>query len=200
MSATEKRCVRCGQLKPVSEFGTLRRRNDGLNIYCRPCMRGILLESKLFGEPPESTRLGVDILRRHGIWTGPGAANGCPYVDCVAWGVPVEFKGARPCRISAQGAVCFSWGKTRLQRELGIRGVVMLIGVMPDGTVRTWLLPSTNELVTRGSRIVVSIDSHDPRSDWPKLQPYENAFYLIEQARQQLSATLVGVPVPTFSL
>lgn len=36
---TEKRCARCKEIKPTSEFGTDRRNKDGLNIYCRTCKK-----------------------------------------------------------------------------------------------------------------------------------------------------------------
>lgn len=34
---TEKKCPRCGEVKPVSEFGTNRTRKDGLSGYCKSC-------------------------------------------------------------------------------------------------------------------------------------------------------------------
>lgn len=37
----EKRCSRCGEIKPVSEFGKDRRNKDGLLIYCKSCKRKI---------------------------------------------------------------------------------------------------------------------------------------------------------------
>ena len=37
----EKRCSRCKEIKPVSEFGKDRRNKDGLLIYCKSCKRKI---------------------------------------------------------------------------------------------------------------------------------------------------------------
>jgi 5-methylcytosine-specific restriction endonuclease McrA len=37
----EKRCSRCNEIKPVSEFGKDRRNKDGLLIYCKSCKRKI---------------------------------------------------------------------------------------------------------------------------------------------------------------
>ena len=34
-----KRCPRCGEALPVSEFGICRARKDGLNLYCKRCIR-----------------------------------------------------------------------------------------------------------------------------------------------------------------
>jgi len=36
---TLKRCSRCKQEKPVTEFGKHQRRKDGLQSYCRECKR-----------------------------------------------------------------------------------------------------------------------------------------------------------------
>lgn len=37
----EKRCGKCGVVKPVEEFDRQRRRRDGLQVNCRACMREI---------------------------------------------------------------------------------------------------------------------------------------------------------------
>src|SRR6266849_5896015 len=34
-----KRCPRCEELLPLSEFGVCRARKDGLNLYCKRCIR-----------------------------------------------------------------------------------------------------------------------------------------------------------------
>lgn len=35
---TQKRCTKCGQVKPIGSFGTDRRRADGLSYWCRDCL------------------------------------------------------------------------------------------------------------------------------------------------------------------
>jgi len=35
----KKKCVSCGRLKPLSEFGVMHARPDGLHYYCRDCLR-----------------------------------------------------------------------------------------------------------------------------------------------------------------
>lgn len=47
MSAT-KRCSKCGKTKPVSEFCKDRGKKDGLNVYCRDCVRA----RNWGGDPP----------------------------------------------------------------------------------------------------------------------------------------------------
>jgi len=34
---TVKRCARCGETKPLSEFHLHRGRRDGVQTYCKPC-------------------------------------------------------------------------------------------------------------------------------------------------------------------
>ncbi|CAG4920323.1 hypothetical protein [Paraburkholderia gardini] len=38
---TQKTCPRCKASKPVSEFGKLKTRADGLSHYCKACSRAI---------------------------------------------------------------------------------------------------------------------------------------------------------------
>lgn len=35
---TSKTCSKCGKLKPVTDFCTVRKNKDSLNIYCRACV------------------------------------------------------------------------------------------------------------------------------------------------------------------
>ncbi len=37
----EKRCGRCGEIKPLSEFTRNKSRRDGLNVYCKSCVSKI---------------------------------------------------------------------------------------------------------------------------------------------------------------
>lgn len=38
---TEKKCGRCGEIKPISEFTKNKSRKDGLNVYCKTCVSKI---------------------------------------------------------------------------------------------------------------------------------------------------------------
>jgi hypothetical protein len=40
VGVTEKKCPKCQSVKPSSDFHKNRNRGDGLNGYCRSCMRG----------------------------------------------------------------------------------------------------------------------------------------------------------------
>jgi len=41
-----KRCPRCEQSLPISEFGVCRARKDGLNLYCKRCIREKIAQSR----------------------------------------------------------------------------------------------------------------------------------------------------------
>src|SRR5256885_522737 len=41
-----KRCPRCEQSLPISEFGVCRARKDGLNLYCKRCIRQKIAQSR----------------------------------------------------------------------------------------------------------------------------------------------------------
>lgn len=43
---TTKVCARCKQEKPLSEFGVKKRTKDGLNPYCKDCIREYTKELK----------------------------------------------------------------------------------------------------------------------------------------------------------
>lgn len=42
----EKRCPRCREEKPVTDYGKNRRSKDGLAVYCKPCFRQLHEESR----------------------------------------------------------------------------------------------------------------------------------------------------------
>lgn len=41
-----KRCPRCEETLPISEFGVCRARKDGLNLYCKRCIRQKIAQSR----------------------------------------------------------------------------------------------------------------------------------------------------------
>jgi hypothetical protein len=67
-----KRCPRCEESLPLSEFGVCRARKDGLNLYCKRCIRQKIAQSRQalreyknarikHGSPePEGSRLTID--------------------------------------------------------------------------------------------------------------------------------------------
>lgn len=49
-----KRCPRCDTRRPVDEFGSNRSKHDGLQSYCRPCVRAMNRAGRPQGQPPTS--------------------------------------------------------------------------------------------------------------------------------------------------
>lgn len=43
---TEKRCSRCGQVLPITDFGIVKRNSDGRNCYCLKCNYQITKEKR----------------------------------------------------------------------------------------------------------------------------------------------------------
>src|SRR5258708_8149773 len=41
-----KKCPRCEESLPLSEFGVCRARKDGLNLYCKRCIRQKIAQSR----------------------------------------------------------------------------------------------------------------------------------------------------------
>lgn len=71
MSPELKRCPRCEESKPLSEFGVCRARRDGLNLYCKRCIRQKIAQSRqalreyknariMHAPPADKTRVTID--------------------------------------------------------------------------------------------------------------------------------------------
>ena len=56
MAGKTKTCKRCGADKPLAEFTKVSRNADGLNIWCRPCVKIRSAELKAAKGKPGSTR------------------------------------------------------------------------------------------------------------------------------------------------
>ena len=79
-----KRCPRCEESLPLSEFGVCRARKDGLNLYCKRCIR-----QKIALKPPGAARIqdcaqqawrrGQQIARDHRCQIRFFAAPDCPH-------------------------------------------------------------------------------------------------------------------------
>jgi hypothetical protein len=56
-----KKCPRCDESLPLSEFGVCRARKDGLNLYCKQCIRKRIAQSRQAMREYKSSR------NRHGV-------------------------------------------------------------------------------------------------------------------------------------
>jgi hypothetical protein len=67
-----KRCPRCDQSLPISEFGICRARKDGRNLYCKRCIRQKIAQSRQALREYKNARskYGLDLPTRRG--TGHG--------------------------------------------------------------------------------------------------------------------------------
>jgi len=54
--ASRKRCSRCNQVQPVSEFWACRRSPDGLQTWCQDCYRAYRREYRAAGRIPASSQ------------------------------------------------------------------------------------------------------------------------------------------------
>lgn len=50
-NATEKRCRRCGETKPLSEFSASSKKLDGAHSYCKPC---VARAARAYNRTPEA--------------------------------------------------------------------------------------------------------------------------------------------------
>lgn len=60
-----KRCPRCEESLPLSEFGVCRARKDGLNLYCKRCIRQKIAQSR------QALREYKDARSKHGTPVAP---------------------------------------------------------------------------------------------------------------------------------
>jgi hypothetical protein len=61
-----KRCPRCEESLPLLEFGVCRARKDGLNLYCKRCIRQKISQSRQALREYKSSRI------KHGTNSAPG--------------------------------------------------------------------------------------------------------------------------------
>src|SRR6266496_5954667 len=64
-----KRCPRCEESLPISEFGVCRARKDGLNLYCKRCIREKIAQSR------QALREYKNARTKHGSAPAPGQAS-----------------------------------------------------------------------------------------------------------------------------
>ncbi len=64
-----KRCPRCEESLPLSEFGVCRARKDGLNLYCKRCIRQKIAQSRQALREYKNARI------KHGTPSAPGRSR-----------------------------------------------------------------------------------------------------------------------------
>lgn len=203
-SAKFKICKKCGPPeKPLSEFykGAAK---DGKDSYCKPCRSLINREQRETSKTrtpdqreEKSTHIGRALLSEQGIPCVTGRESGLPWVDLLAWGcVPVEVKFSTPKENNPNK---FVWGFTPRQLINGFSGIFLFIAMGRD-EVRSFVIPCDVPWLTKANRrpktVAVSVTigaRHFNAKNWDRLQPYENAYHIIEEQRVRLSEALKAV-------
>lgn len=62
--AKTKRCSKCKEFKPAEEFNIDRRRKDGLQAYCKPCMSAMQKKKEYALHAPKPTPTGVQLAKK----------------------------------------------------------------------------------------------------------------------------------------
>ena len=192
-----KQCTDCakegiGSKKNSEFYATKRRTRDGLDNYCIKHRNKRSKNSHRNGQiPPESTRYVMKLLKAKGMPVYPASSIGLNYVDLVVFGcVPIEAKKAIRDK---NGTYLFYFTyrqKLHLLHELKNGFLIIYLNDDPD---RVFVIPADdkwidNKFKNNASGIAFVIDSsHGNAKSWRHISQYENAFYLIEEARIKIS-------------
>jgi hypothetical protein len=196
-------CAACGQEKPLIAFYKARGAANGRMGTCKECHKAYSRDRYRRGvvQPPLSTDRARVLLERHGIPCLTGAAIEFPGIDLSAWGcIPIEAKG---CTVT-EGGQC-NWSFTVRQGSLDYSNVIFMFLANPGTTSeRVFVVPGDRDWVVchvrapgkrlrkRKSVLAVTLDSYHGNSLWSTLEPFENAYHLIEHARQSYAHCLLN--------
>ena len=183
-----KPCTKCKAEKSESEFYQARHTSDGLHSWCKECVKQLSKNTdgnSSFRRPrAKSSDIAKTHLRANGIPVCTGTSMGVPYVDLMAWAcVPIEAKMAKQSHPNR-----FTWTFTPGQfRKL--EGFIIFIADFDDYK-RILVIPAGHEMfddkkTDGGSKsFSVTFESKDLRSRWDDVAQYEDAYWQIENARQ----------------
>lgn len=182
-----KRCTKCKEYKEESDFYKSQVNKSGLHAWCKACLKKNSQRQGSHQSWKTPTAASTEVVRQllldNGIPSCPGTAMNRNKVDLMAWAcVPIEAKIARQSKPNQ-----FIWTFTRGQ--LGkLDGLIICIADYGDRK-RVLVIPidrirySVNEKTVRQGSLAVTIESFDPRSQWPALMEYEDRYDLIEIER-----------------
>ena len=187
-----KKCTKCGDVHPLSNYYTCKTTKDGRQSWCVPCYKAI----RPSGKEAHSTARARQLLAQRGIPCFTGKMAGKTGNDLSAWAcVPIEAK-ASIFRSNYQ----YRWTLSLKQSKEGFDGLFFLIADLPDGSERVFIIPGDVEWIAKnyGTKtqqlICVTFDSkHGNARYWELMKPYENAYHLIEEYRIQASDELRGL-------
>lgn len=197
MTGEIKTCSICGFDKPLSDY-YIQTSNRKPAPNCKSCHieRNRTYRQRSASEPSRvSEQIVVDEMRRNRIYACMGRETAFPYVDAVAWGcVRIEIKTGE-FRHSGKGLWVFRF--TNAQIERGIQGdaVVLVVPYKSGNEYHIFksdhpLFYSTDGKLRR--RIGIVPTSNYVNSWTPEFMHHKNAWGIIEDCRQEISAQMIS--------
>lgn len=200
------KCPKCQKTKPNSDFYVY---EHSTSSYCKECMRLYSNGRREKKKEPRSTRDVRKLLNQQGIPCTTGRAIGHKWMDLAAWGcIPIEAKGAE-IQPSVYGCEKLQWAFTAKQVDRGFppHGLFVFIAYRNEFVDRVFIVPMGETWVykhdkpsskrrwgkTKRSLTITVGSNHGNASLWSKIQPFEDAYYLVESARIKYSQGLLGM-------
>lgn len=194
-----KRCTKCHQEKPETEFYKSRSRHkDGLHSWCMDCCK---IAGQAVWRKGGSTHDAMTILAQHGIPSCVGSRAGQRWVDLLAWAVvPIEVKGARETR-PGQYVWTFSPSQVTAWRE---DSLVMFLAWRDENVdlskTRVFIVPDDAAILYGPDRFhssaSVVLDSEHSNSEWEQWRQFEDRYDLIEGLRTYNAGKLQFLSLP----
>lgn len=198
-----KVCRSCNIRKPLDAFYKLRGMKDGHSNICKVCKREYSQERRrkkaMHNNPffaALSTRMAMTLLAEQGIPSIFGRGTYLSWTDLAAWGcVPIEAKLAHRRHRKNEKNPVYSWGFTPKQQEQQYEGFFMFVAIENARKYRVFIIPCdtnwlTEQGVPRTTGFAATLGS--TRSEnYKLLLPYENAYYLLENALPQWSQSFI---------
>lgn len=196
-----KKCAKCDQDKPLSEFYIMSSNGKPSNL-CKGCSKertSIRQKQKLaFGCDHE--RKTIEVMKTNGIYAQHGReVKLMPHVDIVAWGcVPVEVK------LAQGGAGHWAFHFSGLQQRRGILGklIVLIIPYEPDWSY--YVFDVNKSAFYRNGKLKTGVTYTENPTCRKRGNPlYKsdmdialNRWELVEVKRQEYIAELLQMSVP----
>lgn len=188
---------------PLSEFYRAKSSKNGYQSRCKIChglqnkMATISRQGNQRGKPGYETEgMVIEELRRQGIYAAPGKSSEFHNLDVVAWGcVRIECKSSIKDRM---GRYLFNFNN---QRRKGISADLVVLVCLGD-EITFHVFPARHGVFYKHGRVKMGVQYDPYRSHFKGgqvagarlttalMNQYQNAWYLIEEKRLEISAAL----------